>query len=153
MPDDPGALLWRAANDWQRAAQSALSPLSLTYPQALLLTTLADRNREVGATIQVELARQARADVMMTSQIIRALERRRLVARAQVDGDARARRVTLTPAGETAAAEARVALAATIDAFFAPLGAERGAFAAALGRLIGIRVRLRVPYGPTTSRG
>ncbi|HSE77541.1 MAG TPA: MarR family transcriptional regulator [Alphaproteobacteria bacterium] len=145
MPDDPGALLWRAANDWQRAAHAALSPLKLTYAQGLLLTALADRTLANGATIQVELARLVRADAMMTSQILRILERRRLVARATVANDARARHVRLTAEGESVAARARAVLGEAIDAFFAPLGPQRGAFAAALGQLIGVRVRLRVP--------
>jgi DNA-binding MarR family transcriptional regulator len=145
VPDDPGALLWRAANDWQRAVQTALAPLKLTFAQAMLLIALADRALANGATIQVELARLVRADAMMTSQILRTLERRRLVARATVANDARARRVRLTAEGETVAARARAVLGGAIDAFFAPLGPERGAFAAALGRLIGVRVRLRVP--------
>ncbi len=152
MADDPGALLWQAANGWQRAAQAALLPLKLTYVQALLLTALADLVAAGDATTQVKLARHARADVMMTSQILRVLERRRLVTRTHVDGDARARHVLLTPAGEAAAAGARTALAIVLDSFFAPLGADRGAFAAALGRLIGVRVRLRVPSTSTMSR-
>ncbi|HJS33812.1 MAG TPA: MarR family transcriptional regulator [Alphaproteobacteria bacterium] len=144
-------MLWRAANDWQRAAHSALAPLELTYVQGLLLAALADHTLDDCGTIQVELARRVRADAMMTSQILRALERRRLVMRVAVDDDARARRVMLTQAGETAAARARAALGDAIDAFFAPLGAERGAFSAALGRLIGVRVRLRVPSAPAVS--
>lgn len=149
MVDVAGALLWQAANGWQRAAQAALLPRKLTYVQALLLMALADRIADGAATTQVELARHARADVMMTSQILRVLERRRLVTRSNVEGDARARRVLLTPAGEAAVAGARAALADAMDSFFAPLGADRGAFAAALGRLIGVRVRLRVPSTST----
>lgn len=145
MADDAGALLWQAANSWQRLVHAAFSPLDLTYAQAMLLMALVERPASADAPSQVELAHACRANVMMTSQILRLLERRRLVRRLRAAGDARARRIVLTAEGEAAATAARAALSAALGVFFAPLGAERGEFAAALGRLIGIRARLRVP--------
>jgi DNA-binding MarR family transcriptional regulator len=95
----------------------------------------------------VDLARRLRADVMMTSQVLRTLERRRLVARDLDPADARARRVRLTGAGARLVERVSAIVNAAEDAYFGALGIDRREFASALGRLIGVRVRLRVPAG------
>jgi DNA-binding MarR family transcriptional regulator len=146
MQDAPGQVLWQAANTWLREVNAALRPHGLSYVQCLLLAVLADQEATGEATgmRQVALARGLRADVMMTSQVLRALERRGLVSRAADPADSRARRVRLTERGERALAPALGVLAGAEERYFARLGADRAEFTAALGRLIGVRVRLRV---------
>ena len=147
MADSTGILLWQATNRWLRQVQAVLAPHGLTYVQFLLLAAIADRPDANEAPTQVDLARRLRADVMMTSQVLRALERRRLVVRDLDPRDARARQVRLTAAGARLVERVSAIVGAAEDAYFAALGVERNAFAGALGRLIGIRVRLRVPVG------
>jgi DNA-binding MarR family transcriptional regulator len=59
----------------------------------------------------------AATDPMMTSQVLRALEARGLVARLPDPGDSRARRLRVTPAGADLAIRA-LALVQAIDAEF-----------------------------------
>ena len=91
-PDEsPGFLLWTVSNAWQRRVRAALEPLGLTHVQFVLLASLAWLARDGAVVTQVELARHAATDVMMTSQVLRALESRGLLERHPHPADARAR--------------------------------------------------------------
>jgi DNA-binding MarR family transcriptional regulator len=112
--DSPGFLLWQATRRWQRAVGAALRPTGLTHVGFVLLAVLAHADEDEGLT-QAELARRAATDPMMTSQVVRALERRGLVGRRADPRDGRARRVAATPDGQALVAEA-VALVEAADA-------------------------------------
>src|SRR4051812_14496860 len=110
--DRLGPALWRAGLRWQRAAGAALRSLELTHVQALLLASArwletAGHDRPT----QRRLAQHAGTDVMMTSQVLRALEARGLLAREPDPRDARARRIAVTPAGAALAERAADVLA------------------------------------------
>ncbi len=75
--DSPGFLLWHATLRWQRAVAAALRPLGLTHVQFVLLAGgwwLSQGDRWPS---QRELADHAGTDRMMTSQVVRTLERQR----------------------------------------------------------------------------
>lgn len=97
--ESPGFLLWLVTNSWQRRLRAALHPLDLTHVQFVLLASLAWLSREGGAVTQARLAQQARTGVMMTSQVVRALERKGLLLRAADPADHRARGLQITPRG------------------------------------------------------
>ena len=135
-PDDsPGFLLWRVSNQWQARQRAALAPLRLTHVQFVLLAGLWWLARVGAAVNQAELARHTGTDAMVTSQVVRALQGRRLIRRAIDPADARARRLTLTPAGSTLVSRAMPRVEAVDAAFFTSLGPATGAFTAALVRL------------------
>src|SRR5579872_6884008 len=90
----PGFLLWHAALRWQRHIVAALAPLELTHVQFVLLASTWWLNEHGQEPTQVALAAHAGTDIKMTSQVIRALERKGLVHRAIDETDTRARRVT-----------------------------------------------------------
>lgn len=125
-PDESnGILLWVAANAWQRRQRAALGELGLTHPQFLLLTGVAWLTREGDPTSQVRLAHHTHADPMMTSQIVRALEKKGLVRRVTNPGDSRARQVKATARGRKLARQA-VLVAERVDReFFDPVDEER----------------------------
>jgi DNA-binding MarR family transcriptional regulator len=78
----------------------ALAPVSVTPPQFFVLAALLHRRgRGRPAPTQKELANSTGIDVNTTSQIIRALERREIVARRPHPQDSRAVAVSLTDAG------------------------------------------------------
>ena len=115
-----GFLFWRTMLAWQRAVTETLHPFRLTHAQFVLLATLwlvAERTDE--RPTQGTLARAAGTDPMMTSQVIRALERRGLVRRADDPADARAWRLAVTSRGEALVRRAQPAVEATDSAFFA----------------------------------
>jgi DNA-binding MarR family transcriptional regulator len=76
----PGLLLWQVTNQWQAATRAALTPLGLTHVQFVLLASLTWLDAS-GPVTQKQLADHAVTDPMMTSQVLRALERRGLMER------------------------------------------------------------------------
>jgi DNA-binding MarR family transcriptional regulator len=72
---------------------------------------------------------------MMTSQVLRTLEQRELLQRAEHPDDKRARSLTPTAAGVTLANKANAAVEACDRAFFASLGPNVARFTRDLGRL------------------
>jgi DNA-binding MarR family transcriptional regulator len=142
---ETGYLLWHVVNLWQRRQKEALAPFDLTPVQYLLLAGLsALRASERQPVNQSKLARHCRTDPMMTSQVLRTLERAGLVARRLDTGDGRAVGVTLTEKGLHRQREARPAVADVERGFFAALGPDVPAFGDALTVLSGRRPRRRV---------
>ncbi len=117
--------------------RAALAPHDLTHVQFVLLASLwwlADHGDE--PPTQRELAEQAGTDTMMTSQVLRKLEARRLVTRALDERDTRARRLALTASGARVLAGALADVEAADAGVFAALGdADRAAFVRALRTL------------------
>ena len=122
--DSPGFLLWRMSNLWQRRQREALAPLGLTPVQLALLAGVVALSKEGTPVSQVRLARHARSDVMMTSQVLRTLQRKKLVRRAPHPTDPRANALLPSAAGRRLARQAIAALERTDSAFFAPLGGD-----------------------------
>ncbi|HEY3438101.1 MAG TPA: MarR family transcriptional regulator [Actinotalea sp.] len=131
--DSPGLLLWQVTNRWQSAQRAALKPFGLTHVQFVLLASLAWLGAE--PVTQRRLADHAATDPMMTSQVLRALERAGLVERRQHPGDARAVLVSVTAAGRELANRAVVAVEDCDRQFFGPLGSGVAGFTAGLRRI------------------
>jgi DNA-binding MarR family transcriptional regulator len=119
----PGFLLWRATLAWQRRIRQVLAPHELTHVQFVLLASLwwlADRGP--GEPTQARLAEQAGTDPMMTSQVLRKLEARGLIARKPHPQDSRARLLNLTRTGKDLVARALADVEAADEKYFAALG-------------------------------
>ncbi len=82
--------------------------------------------------MQRDLAAQASTDPMMTSQVLRALERKGLIERRAHPHDRRAKSLVPTASGVVLANRAIVAVEECDRMFFGPLAAETADFAAAL---------------------
>ncbi len=119
--DSPGFLLWHATLRWQRAMRAALAPHGLTHVQFVLLASAWWLGEQGEQPAQRRLAEHAGTDAMMTSQVVRALEREGLVERLRDPSDARTVRVTVTPAGRTRLQGALADVEAADVAFFAPV--------------------------------
>ncbi|WP_394554011.1 MarR family winged helix-turn-helix transcriptional regulator [Agromyces sp. MMS24-JH15] len=131
----PGLALWRVTNGWQRQMRAALAPHGLTHVQFVLLASLVwmDRSEPVS---QRDLAEHAGLDVMMTSQVLRALEAKAYVRRAPHPTDGRA--IALDPTSEGIALANRAVrdVEAADAAYFGSLAPDLHApFLAALHRL------------------
>lgn len=108
------------------ADRHALTPL-----QGRLLCILAEAPRGMA-----ELARGFGVEKAALTGLVDRAERRGLVSRQAVPGDRRAVRVTLTPAGRSAAAEFHAEVTAGVAALLDPLApAERAGFRAALAAI------------------
>src|SRR5437868_3455615 len=115
--ESPGFLLWHATLRWQRDTAAALAPLDLTHVQFVLLACCWWLNQQGDRPNQLTLARQAGTDVKMTSQVVRTLEQKGLLAREVDPADTRARRLHVTAKGESVAPRA-IAAAEGVDAAF-----------------------------------
>jgi len=98
--DRTGFLLWHAMLEWRRKVTDSLEEVGLTYVQFSLLASVAYLNHRGPAPSQAELAEHTGMDVMMTSQVVRTLERERLVKRKADKNDARVKRIVHTAKGE-----------------------------------------------------
>jgi DNA-binding MarR family transcriptional regulator len=132
--ESPGLLLWRVTNRGQAAQRAALKPHGLTHVQFVLLASLTYLHGD-GPVTQRQLADHAATDVMMTSQVLRALEQRGLVRRAAHPDDRRARALAATDDGRALANVAVAAVEQCDRDFFAGLGPDVAALAGLLGRL------------------
>ncbi len=132
--ESPGLLLWQVTNRWQAAQRAALKPFDLTHVQFVLLAALTWLGTGEPVT-QRRLADHAGTDPMMTSQVVRALERRQLLVRSAHGTDGRARSLSVTDAGAALANRAIVAVESCDEAFFGPLGGARSSFTRALAVL------------------
>jgi DNA-binding MarR family transcriptional regulator len=132
--ESPGLVMWRVTNAWQAAQRAALRQHDLTHVQFVLLASLTWLDTAEPVT-QKDLAEHAGTDPMMTSQVLRMLEKRSLVERRAHPTDSRARSVVVTVAGADLANRAVTDVEAVDRWFFEPLGKRRSEFTALLGRL------------------
>ncbi|HEY3764870.1 MAG TPA: MarR family transcriptional regulator [Gaiellales bacterium] len=122
--ESPGFLLWHATMRWQRAMRAALAPHGLTHVQFVLLASTWWIGEHGEAPSQRALAEHAGTDAMMTSQVVRALERAGLVARDRDPADARSVLVAITDAGRERLRGALADVEAADVAFFAEVQDE-----------------------------
>ena len=132
--ESPGLLLWQVTNRWQAAVRAALEPFDLTHVQFVLMAALTWNSGANADTpvMQRDLADQASTDPMMTSQVLRALERKGLIERREHPHDRRAKSLVPTASGVALANRAIVAVEECDRMFFGPLAAGTVDFAAAL---------------------
>jgi DNA-binding MarR family transcriptional regulator len=133
--DPHQSLLWRTTLYWQRQIQAALRPHDLTHVQFVLLASGWWLQGQQGEPTQAEIAQQAATDPMMTSQVLRRLETRKLLKRRPDPTDSRARRIALTAAGRRLLAQALTDVEAVYAAFFGPLGSRKSRLLKDLGDL------------------
>jgi DNA-binding MarR family transcriptional regulator len=118
----PGFQLWLVTLAWQRAIAAVLRPHGLTHVQFVLLASIWWLVGQDGPPTQRRLADHAGTGAMMTSQVLRRLERKGLVGRLDDAGDARAKRVRLSGAGEALLARVLPEVDRADAEFFAPTG-------------------------------
>jgi DNA-binding MarR family transcriptional regulator len=128
-PASPGFVLWQVASLWQRSLRGALEEAGLTHAQFVLLASAgwleAESNARSGAPVtQADIAAHARTDAVMTSEVLRTLERKGFVRRLAHPSDARAKRIELSAAGRRVAQRAVALVEAADEAFFGARGPE-----------------------------
>lgn len=122
----PGFLLRHAALRWQREVASALAGMSLTHVQFLVLSSAWWLGREGKVPNQREIAAHAGLEPVLTSQILKVLERDGHISRERDTQDARAMRVRVTPGGKQLARRCVVILDKLGEEFFAEAMATAG---------------------------
>lgn len=97
--DSPGYLLWQVTTLWQREIKKRLDELNLTHSQYVLLASLLWLTGQDRPVTQIDLSLHSKIDPMTTSTVLRTLEKKGWVQRAEHPTDTRAKTVVLTPAG------------------------------------------------------
>jgi DNA-binding MarR family transcriptional regulator len=134
--DSTGFLLWQVTALWQRRVAAALRRHELTHVQYALLASLLWLEAREDSITQARLAQHAKLDVMMTSQVLRALEARKLLERRPHPSDTRAKALRLTASGRALTRRAVPDVEGADAAFFSILRGEQRGLNAALLRLI-----------------
>jgi len=115
--DSIGHLLYQLAGLWRRQMNARLDTVGLTYIQFVFLIRLAWLTQNGGGVTQKMLGQDCKTGRALTSQVVRLLERNKLIRQAVKPGDARARLLKLTAEGQRRLARALPLLEATEDAF------------------------------------
>jgi DNA-binding MarR family transcriptional regulator len=134
--ESTGFLLWQVTAVWQRQVSAALRPHELTQVQFALLASLLWLSGLQEWVTQANLARHAKLDEMMTSQVLRSLQKRGLVERHAHPHDSRAKHLELTADGRTKVFAALPDVGRVDSHFFSALGVRRKNFNQALHSLI-----------------
>lgn len=127
----PGYRLWTAAARWKSEVRDALVPHSLTPTQFFVLGAAGWLSR-TEVPNQRQLAEFAGLDLMTTSQVVRTLEKAKLLTRHEDPHDSRSWRLSPTAQGRSVLKAAALAVRAADERFF---GAHSAAVAKALAPL------------------
>jgi len=73
-----GFLLWKTHNYWQREIKKCLKPFDLTHTQFVILANAQWLILHQDIVTQIDIAKHAQVDIMMTSNVIRTLEKKAL---------------------------------------------------------------------------
>ena len=118
--DSPGFMLWKAANRLQRLHAEVLSDLEVTPTQCSLLTCLVYLQQgEGGAVTASRIVEHSGMDKMSVSDLLKSLERKKLLRRRPHPEDGRSRLVEVTAAGERITNAAVTRIEALDTEFFA----------------------------------
>jgi len=134
--ESPGFLLWQVTNVWQRRQRAALKEVDLTHVQFVLLAALAWLTHQESGVSQAQLAQHAQVDVMMTSQVVRALADKGLLKRTPHPRDTRANLLRVTSRGQDVAGRAIRLFERADREFFAALDGDIAHFTRELRDLL-----------------
>ncbi len=113
----PGYLLWRVSIQWRSLIEKALKVYDLTHPQFVVLASLAWLTQDGKKVSQIEVGRMAGLDPNTTSQILRGLEKKKMIERTQ-SVDERSKNPAVTELGRKILEKALPAVEKTDMTFF-----------------------------------
>jgi DNA-binding MarR family transcriptional regulator len=120
--DHPGFLMWQLGMLWQRKIKSGLDTIGITHAQFLLLASLDFVSTQKNIITQQDIARHCRIDKMMTSKILRILQKKGLLLRKKNKMDSRAKTLALSDSGIEVLTRAYKIIENTDGDFLVPLG-------------------------------
>jgi DNA-binding MarR family transcriptional regulator len=97
--DYPGFLLLQASNIWYRNTNNILKKSGTTYAQFSILASLLYLSKGNEHINQKQIAQHAKIDVMMTSDVLKTLESKKLVIRYPNPEDKRHNSIKITQNG------------------------------------------------------
>lgn len=119
--ESTGFLVWKVSNRWQQEIRKSLKKHHLTHTQFVILASAVWLSKSRTSVTQIEIANQLEIDKMMTSNILRTLEKKGFLIRSVHQKDTRAKTVTPTKKGINCFKKAVEAVEACDDLFFGRL--------------------------------
>lgn len=118
----PGFLSWQLGMLWQRKLKNGLDTIGITHAQFLLMAALDFLGTQKNYISQQDLAHHCRIDKMMTSKIIRILQKKKLIIRKKNKMDSRAKTLGLSDEGQEILKKAYKIIDQVDADFLLPLG-------------------------------
>jgi DNA-binding MarR family transcriptional regulator len=134
--ESTGFLLWQVSMLWQRSVNDVLSECGLTHAQFVVLAAAGWLTHEQESITQTDIANHANIDKMMTSTILRGLQKNGLIIRTEHKTDTRAKTVKLTNNGQIILKRALVLVEEIDSNLIAPLRQNSIAFAQHLRTIV-----------------
>ncbi len=132
----PGFLFWKSFNRWTRTIREALEKLDLTQVQYSILAATSYLGSENEHVTQQDISNQLSMDKMMVSDVVKTLEKKKLLMKKAHPIDRRASSLALTISGKNILKKAVPAVEHADELFFKVLGPDlRKHFIASLIRL------------------
>jgi MarR family transcriptional regulator, organic hydroperoxide resistance regulator len=126
--ESTGFLLWQVSNMWHLAMKKVLDPLDLTFTQFALLAALQWLSSRQNDVTQQDIANHAKTDKMTTSKVLRTLQEKGFIQRAEARFDTRAKIVQITSAGTAILKQALPLVRQCDDDFFEVACTQNDAF-------------------------
>ncbi len=121
LDDYPGLILWQLTHLWQRKFHNVLKKMDLTFVQYTIMMALdIAKKNEVESTLS-NIAKGTMFDIMMTSNVIKTLEKKNFVKRKKHPNDSRAILLSLTDQGHTTLKKAAQIAGQFSEEFFTKL--------------------------------
>lgn len=99
--ESTGLLLWKVTSLWQQQIKTILKNHSLNHTQFVVLASATWHSHLKKGVTQVQIAQQVNIDKMVTSNTLRALEKKGLLKRKEHKSDTRAKTIQVTKKGIT----------------------------------------------------
>lgn len=134
--ESSGFLLWQVTTLWQREIRKVLEPYDITHSQFVLLASTQWLTLQKQDVTQILLSSHTKIDPMTTSTVLRTLQQKGLVQRAEHSTDTRAKTVVLTEQGKKIVRQAVKAVEHFDKLFFEVLGEKVPSFNKKLLKLL-----------------
>jgi DNA-binding MarR family transcriptional regulator len=132
----PGYLLWQASNIWYRNIKNILKKSDTTFAQFAILSSVIHLSNDKDEINQKQIAQHAKLDVMMTSDVLKKLESKKLVIRYPNPKDKRHNSIKITPKGFNLIIKTFPQVNKADIKFFKALDDDVNSFTGQLGKLI-----------------
>lgn len=120
--NNAGFVMWQVSMLWQRKLKGGLDTLGITHAQFLLLAALDFLSNEKNIVSQQDLAKHCRIDKMMTSKILRTLQKKGMLSRKKNKMDTRSKSMILSEEGQELLKKAFKMIDQIDGDFLMPLG-------------------------------
>jgi DNA-binding MarR family transcriptional regulator len=135
--ESPGYLFWKAFNRWNQSLRHELDRFGLTQAQYSILAAISYLGSTRELVSQQDVSRQLSMDKMMVSDVVKTLERKKMLVRKPHPTDGRAFSLNISSHARGLMAQVVPAVEKVDEIFFSRLRLEdRKAFCSLLIRLM-----------------